>query len=153
MEAVGQLTGGIAHDFNNLGNIELLELDGRKDDERLRRLLGSARRSAERRAALTQRLLAFSRRQALRPQNASVNRLVRGMSELLQSTLGKGIEIETVLCRPPLSKASMVGCSMSCLKRPVCSLQHVRVPSGAATTTPIRGLPLADATSPLRKLA
>jgi signal transduction histidine kinase len=102
MEAVGQLTGGIAHDFNNLlttviGNIELLELDGQKDEERFRRLLGSARRSAERGAALTQRLLAFSRRQALRPQNTDINRLVGAMSELLRSTLGKGIEIETVL--------------------------------------------------------
>jgi PAS domain S-box-containing protein len=102
MEAVGQLTGGIAHDFNNLlstvlGNIELLELDGQKDEERFRRFLGSARRSAERGAALTQRLLAFSRRQALRPQNTDINRLVGAMSELLRSTLGKGIEIETVL--------------------------------------------------------
>jgi PAS domain S-box-containing protein len=102
MEAVGQLTGGIAHDFNNLlttvlGNIELLELGDRTDDERLRRLLGSARRSAERGAALTQRLLAFSRRQALRPQNTDINRLVGVMSELLRSTLGKGIDIETVL--------------------------------------------------------
>jgi len=102
MEAVGQLTGGIAHDFNNLlttvlGNIELLELDGQKDDKRFRRLLGSARRSAERGAALTQRLLAFSRRQALRPQNTDINRLVGAMSELLRSTLGKAIEIETAL--------------------------------------------------------
>src|SRR5207245_6692800 len=77
-EAVGELTGGIAHDFNNLltavlGNIELLlEQDGQKDQERFRRLLRAARRAAERGAALTERLLAFSRRQALRPQNTDV---------------------------------------------------------------------------------
>jgi PAS domain S-box-containing protein len=116
MEAVGQLTGGIAHDFNNLlttvlGNIELLELGGRKDDERIRRLLGNARRSAERGAALTQRLLAYSRRQTLRPQNTDINRLVGAMSDLFRSTLGKGIEIETVLandfCTKPLRGSSV----------------------------------------------
>ncbi len=102
MEAVGELTGGIAHDFNNLltvvlGNIEILELDGQKDEQRFRRLLRATRRAAERGAALTQRLLAFSRRQALRPQNTDVNRVVSAMSELLRSTFGEQVAIETVL--------------------------------------------------------
>jgi PAS domain S-box-containing protein len=102
MEAVGQLTGGIAHDFNNLltavlGNIELLEQYGQNDDQGFQRSLRAVRRVGERGAALTQRLLAFSRRQALRPQNADLNRLVSGMSELLRSTLGEQIAIEAVL--------------------------------------------------------
>jgi PAS domain S-box-containing protein len=102
MEAVGQLTGGIAHDFNNLltavlGNIELIEQDGCSDDERIRRLAGAARHAAQRGATLTERLLAFSRRQALRPQSTDVNQLVCATSELLRSTLGERITIETIL--------------------------------------------------------
>jgi PAS domain S-box-containing protein len=102
MEAVGQLTGGIAHDFNNLltavlGNIELIEQHGQRGDERIRRLAGAARRAAERGATLTERLLAFSRRQPLQPQATDLNQLVMGTSELLRSTLGEGIAIETLL--------------------------------------------------------
>jgi PAS domain S-box-containing protein len=102
MEAVGQLTGGIAHDFNNLltavlGNIDLIEQDGKNDDERLRRLAGGIRRAAERGAALTERLLAFSRRQALRPQNIDLNQLVNGTFELLRSILGERIVIKVAL--------------------------------------------------------
>ena len=102
MEAVGQLTGGIAHDFNNLltvvlGNIELIDDCGELDKERIRRLAGGARRAAERGAALTERLLAFSRRQTLRPQTTDVNKLVNGTSELLRSTLGERIAIKTTL--------------------------------------------------------
>jgi PAS domain S-box-containing protein len=102
MEAVGQLTGGIAHDFNNLltavlGNIELIEEGGQRDNERIRRLAGAARRAAERGATLTEQLLAFSRRQALRPQNTDVNQLVNATSQLLKSTLGERITTETML--------------------------------------------------------
>jgi signal transduction histidine kinase/CheY-like chemotaxis protein len=102
MEAVGQLTGGIAHDFNNLltavlGNIELIEQAGQGDQERIRRLAAAARHAAERGATLTQRLLAFSRRQALRPQNTDVNQLVSAISDLLRSTLGERIAIATIL--------------------------------------------------------
>jgi len=100
MEAVGQLTVGIAHDFNNLltvvlGNIELIDDCGELDKERIRRLAGAARRAAERGAALTERLLAFSRRQTLRPQTTDVNKLVNGTSE--RNTLGEGIAIKTTL--------------------------------------------------------
>ena len=102
MEAVGQLTGGIAHDFNNiltvvLGNIELAEVDAERDEKRLRRRLEGMRRAAERGVALTQRLLAFSRRQALCPQNTNVNHLVNGTYDLLQNTLGERISIERML--------------------------------------------------------
>jgi PAS domain S-box-containing protein len=102
MEAVGQLTGGIAHDFNNLltgisGSLEMLELrlaEGREDG--IQRYLGIAQASTRRAAALTQRLLAFSRRQTLDPKPTDVNRLVAGMDELIRRTVGPTIEVEVV---------------------------------------------------------
>jgi PAS domain S-box-containing protein len=101
MEAVGQLTGGVAHDFNNLltviiGNLEHLERRLRPGQD-LERNVAAALRGASRAALLTERLLAFSRRQALSPQVISANKLVVGMSELLRRTLGETISIETVL--------------------------------------------------------
>ena len=102
MEAVGQLTGGIAHDFNNLltvvlGNIELAEADAERDEDYLQRRLGGMRRAAERGAALTERLLAFSRRQALCPENTNVNHLLNGTYDLLRTTLGEQIAIVRML--------------------------------------------------------
>lgn len=99
MESIGQLTGGIAHDFNNLlavivGNLDLL----RKrihDDDRAKRLLEGAIQGAQRGAALTQRLLAFSRRQDLTPQVVDVPQLVTGMIDLLSRSLGPSIQIAT----------------------------------------------------------
>jgi PAS domain S-box-containing protein len=102
MEVIGQLTGGVAHDFNNIltviiGNIDALrrhvDLASTDAQEALERAL----RGATRAAALTQRLLAFSRRQPLDPQPLNLNRLVAGTSELLQRTLGERIDVETVL--------------------------------------------------------
>ena len=100
MEAVGQLTGGVAHDFNNLltvviGNLDVMELG--LTDERLVRLLGAARRGAERAATLTHRLLAFSRKQPLAPQPVDLNKLVGGMSELLRRSLGETVTMDTSL--------------------------------------------------------
>src|SRR6516162_6672284 len=101
MESVGQLTGGVAHDFNNLltsilGTADLLN---QRDDlpEDVKAHLLSIIRSADRGASLTQRLLAFSRRQALEPRQLDVNRLVGGMSDLLRRTLGESVSIETIL--------------------------------------------------------
>lgn len=102
MEAVGQLTGGIAHDFNNLlagvlGNLELLALrvsQGRMDA--IARHLETAQGAAKRAAALTQRLLAFSRRQTLDPTPVDVNRLIAGLEDLLRRTVGRSIDIEVV---------------------------------------------------------
>ena len=103
MEAVGQLTGGIAHDFNNLltiitGNMDmaLRSLSEEEENARLRRAIGNALKGAERAASLTQRLLAFSRRQPLAPQALDVDRLIQGMSELLKRTLGETVHLETV---------------------------------------------------------
>lgn len=94
MEAVGQLTGGVAHDFNNLlaviiGNAEILVEDLGDDDPSPKAILRAARRGTE----LTQRLLAFSRRQPLDPQPVSLGDLVEGMSGMLARTLGESIEI------------------------------------------------------------
>src|SRR3546814_11658554 len=84
METLGQLTGGVAHDFNNLlqivtGNLELLQRGLHEDQARLRRAADNAMAGAERAALLTQRLLAFARRQPLAPERIDPNRLVRGM--------------------------------------------------------------------------
>jgi PAS domain S-box-containing protein len=103
MDAVGQLTGGIAHDFNNLlqgitGSLELLKLRieaGRYGD--VERFVSGAINSANRAAALTHRLLAFSRRQPLDPKAVKVNPLVASMEDLLRRTLGERIQIELVL--------------------------------------------------------
>ena len=102
MEAVGQLTGGIAHDFNNLlagisGSLEIIERrlsEGRI--EGLDRFISGAQTSAQRAAALTQRLLAFSRRQTLDPKPTDVNRLVFGMEDLISRTVGPAIKVEVV---------------------------------------------------------
>ena len=98
MEAVGQLTGAIAHDFNNLltavlGSLTLLRNCIPPDDRRAARLLDTAAQGAERGAALTQRLLAFGRRQALMPEIVDLPILVNGMSTLLSSSLGPGVNI------------------------------------------------------------
>ena len=102
MEAVGQLTGGLAHDFNNLltgiaGSLELLGtrvMQGRHTD--LNRYINAAQDAANRAAALTHRLLAFSRRQTLDPRPTAVNRLVVGMEELIRRTVGPAVAIEVV---------------------------------------------------------
>jgi PAS domain S-box-containing protein len=101
MEAVGHLTGGIAHDFNNLltvvmGNLEHLERISHPAPH-IQRIIAAALRGASRAAMLTQRLLAFSRRQPLVPEVLSVNKLVAGMSDLMRRTIGEAIFIETVL--------------------------------------------------------
>ena len=98
MEAVGQLTGGIAHDFNNLltvilGSLALLRKHLPDDNPRAGGLLDNAVQGAERGAALTQRLLAFGRRQPLRPVVVDLATLVPDMSALLRSSLGVGVQV------------------------------------------------------------
>ena len=99
MDAIGQLTGGIAHDFNNLLMVILgsLELAGKRlpDDARVATLISNATQAAQRGAALTQRMLAFARRQDLDLKPIDIPALVRGMTDLLQSSLGPSVQIET----------------------------------------------------------
>ncbi|GLS56442.1 hybrid sensor histidine kinase/response regulator [Methylobacterium gregans] len=102
MEAVGQLTGGLAHDFNNLlagisGSLELMNTrisQGRFED--IDKYMVAAQGAARRAAALTHRLLAFSRRQTLAPKATNVNTLISGMLELIQRTVGPSVKVETV---------------------------------------------------------
>ena len=102
MEAVGQLTGGLAHDFNNLltgitGSLDLLQAriaQGRLSD--VEKYITAAQGAAKRAAALTHRLLAFSRRQTLDPKPIDINRLVAGMEEMVRRTVGPAIMVEVV---------------------------------------------------------
>jgi signal transduction histidine kinase/ActR/RegA family two-component response regulator len=102
MEAIGQLTGGLAHDFNNLlagisGSLEMMQTrmgQGRLGD--VGRYMTVAQGAAKRAAALTHRLLAFSRRQTLDPRPTDVNRLVSGMEELVRRTIGPQVALDVV---------------------------------------------------------
>jgi PAS domain S-box-containing protein len=102
MEAVGQLTGGLAHDFNNLltgisGSLEMMQVrmsQGRTAE--FDRYFMAAQGAVKRAAALTHRLLAFSRRQTLDPKPTNVNRLLSGLEDLVRRTVGPGIQVEMV---------------------------------------------------------
>jgi signal transduction histidine kinase len=110
MEAIGQLTGGVAHDFNNLltiisGNLEIADRAmqswgeqswGETTRERLTRVIANAANGAQRAAMLTQRLLAFARRQPLDPRPTNVNQLLAGMSDFFRRTLGENVDLEIV---------------------------------------------------------
>ncbi|MGY2341766.1 PAS domain S-box protein [Pseudomonas sp. SDO5532_S415] len=99
MQAIGQLSGGIAHDFNNLltvilGNLEIVR-KRMPDDPRLTRLLDNAVQGALRGVSLTQRMLAFARRQELKAEAVEIPKLVEGITGLLRSSLGPTVKIET----------------------------------------------------------
>ncbi|GAC1554003.1 MAG: hypothetical protein NVS2B5_13260 [Beijerinckiaceae bacterium] len=101
IDTIGQLTGGVAHDFNNLlmamlGSLEILK-KRLKDDAGSQRLLENALKGAERGAALTQRLLAFARRQELRPEIVDIPELVAGMQDLLARALGPEVRLQNEL--------------------------------------------------------
>ena len=101
MEAIGQLTGGIAHDFNNMlgvimGSLELMQRRIKKGDFGIERFMDAAASATQRAATLTHRLLAFARQQPLAPEPVDANKMIAGMSDLLRSTLGEHIRIETV---------------------------------------------------------
>jgi signal transduction histidine kinase/CheY-like chemotaxis protein len=115
MEAIGQLTGGVAHDFNNIltviiGTIEIIA-DAVKERPELVQIANMISAAATRGADLTQHLLAFARRQPLQPRNIDVNAMVRDAAQLLRSTLGEQIDIETMLtpdCAPALIDPSQL---------------------------------------------
>jgi signal transduction histidine kinase/CheY-like chemotaxis protein len=108
LEAMGQLTGGVAHDFNNLltpimGSLDMLQRRGLGDD-RDKRLIGNALESAERARALVQRLLAFARRQPLKPQPVDISALLVELGPLIGTTLGPRIAL-TIDAPTPLPPA------------------------------------------------
>ena len=115
LEAIGQLTGGVAHDFNNLlmavlGSLELMR-KRLPDDPKLKALLENAVQGAQRGAVLTQRMLAFARRQELEMEAINIPQLVRGMTELLQRSLGPSVHIETrfpLVSKPVLGDANQL---------------------------------------------
>ena len=115
MDAIGQLTGGIAHDFNNLlmaviGSLELMR-KRLPNDPKLVALLDNAVHGAKRGATLTNRMLAFARRQELKQEPVDIPELVRGMTELLQRSLGPSINIETrfpLVSKPVLGDANQL---------------------------------------------
>ena len=102
MEAVGQLTGGLAHDFNNLlaaisGSLEVMQMriaQGRADE--IDRFMNAAKGAVKRAAALTHRLLAFSRRQTLDPKPTDANRLIADMEDLIRRTIGPAVHLEVI---------------------------------------------------------
>jgi len=105
MQALGQLTGGIAHDFNNLltviqGSADMLRRPGLTEDRRTR-FAQAIVQAAGRAAALTGQLLAFARRQPLQPEVIDINDLIRGMTDLLDRTLGERIQVRTELSETP----------------------------------------------------
>jgi signal transduction histidine kinase/CheY-like chemotaxis protein len=102
LEALGQLTGGIAHDFNNLlqgitGALSILRLRLPDAGPQASSWIDMIKRNADRGATLTQRLLAFSRRQPLNPKPLDLNRLVQGMADILHKSIGEAFILETVL--------------------------------------------------------
>ena len=151
MEAVGQLTGGIAHDFNNLlaaisGSLERIQLrisQGRAEEAT--RHLAASRAAIERAAALTHRLLAFARRQALDPRSVDIGELVEGMADLLRRTLGPAVRVEIigvpawpVLCDPNQLESAILN---------LCINARDAMPGGGRLTLAIRsftGQPVGD---------
>ena len=99
MEAVGQLTGGVAHDFNNLlqaisGSLEVVERRLAAGQIDVGQHVAAARTAVDRATALTQRLLAFARRQPLKPEYTNLNALVLGMRDLIQKSVGEAVQVE-----------------------------------------------------------
>ena len=107
MEAIGQLTGGVAHDFNNLltviaNSLELLS-DPVRDEAQKQRIIDIAQRAAERGAKLNQQLLAFSRRQPLRPEPHDINALIGGFEPVLRRACREAIEFDLDLSPVPVA--------------------------------------------------
>ena len=127
MEAVGQLTGGLAHDFNNLlqgiiGSLDLIQLRmGADPGADIGRFVGGALKSANQAAALTHRLLAFSRQQPLDPRSIDANSLVASMEDLLRRTMGERIQLEfelaselwMTLCDPNQLESALLNLSIN----------------------------------------
>ena len=145
MEAVGQLTGGIAHDFNNLlqivtGNLEMLLRRLSPDDEEVRRAAENAMSGAQRAATLTQRLLAFSRRQPLAPKPLNANHMVDGMFDMMRRTLGEEISIATHLAGDLWSVEADGNQLENALLNLSVNARDAMAPGGALTITTANGV-------------
>lgn len=149
MEAMGNLTGGVAHDFNNLltpiiGSLDLLARKG-LGGEREQRLIGAALQSAERAKTLVQRLLAFARRQPLQATAVDVTSLVKGMAELITSTLGPTIDVKVKAdLGIPAAKADPNQLEMALLNLAVNARDAM--PSGGALTVGVDQAFVSEAT-------
>ncbi len=150
MEAIGQLTGGIAHDFNNMlqaigGSLELIDrriAKGRPNEAV--RFIDSARRTVERASALTDRLLAFARRQSLQPRPVSPDSLIEEMADLFRQTMDKGVALELDL----QADGWMVQCDPSQLENALLNLvinARDAMPGGGRLLISTRCVRLADA--------
>jgi PAS domain S-box-containing protein len=151
MEAIGKLTGGVAHDFNNLlsvviGSLELLQRRIGRQDPALARLVANAMQAAHRGATLTQRMLAFARRQELKPQPIDMRRLVSDMTELLDRSLGPDI---TLNIRFPPRLGNVVGDAAQ-LEMAILNLAvnaRDAMPGGGTLTVELREEVLGDASA------
>ncbi|MDP9085661.1 MAG: PAS domain S-box protein [Pseudomonadota bacterium] len=152
MEAVGQLTGGIAHDFNNLlqgitGSLEIIQrrVAQRRFDD-LDRFITGATGAANRAAALTHRLLAFSRRQPLDPRPVKVNPLLSSMEDLVRRTIGEGIKFDLVQS----ADVWLTRCDPNQLENAILNLvinARDAMPDGGRVTIETRNARLGDRTS------
>ncbi|HEY4126217.1 MAG TPA: ATP-binding protein [Rhizomicrobium sp.] len=150
MEAIGQLSGGIAHDFNNLlmiamGNLQLLQRRLGEDAKPLTRYIESAEEGLRRAASLTQRLLAFARRQPLTPKAANLSELISGMSELIRQSVGT--HVETVLA---LDATWLVLCDVNQMENVILNLAinaRDAMPNGGQLAIETRDI--SDVTPPL----
>ncbi|CAN7528306.1 ATP-binding protein [Acidovorax sp. LjRoot66] len=162
MEAVGQLTGGIAHDFNNLlgavsASLQVLKVRMRQGKlDQAERYIGMGQDSVKRAAALTQRLLAFARRQTLDPRATDLNRLVAGLEELVRRTVGPDVQVEctaaeglwTTRVDPSQLENSLLNLCINARDAMLPGGGHLAIVTAniAATDTVLRslGLPAAD---------
>ena len=152
MEAIGQLTGGVAHDFNNLlmavmGNLELLAKHA-SGDERAMRLIDGAMKGAQRGASLTQRLLAFARRQDLQVKPVDMPKLIDDMGDLLRRSVGSAIALEwSVQTHVPLALGDANQIELALLNLAVNARDAT--PDGGSITVGLRRDQLEKATSDL----
>ncbi|HWA29978.1 MAG TPA: ATP-binding protein [Rhizomicrobium sp.] len=154
MEAIGQLSGGIAHDFNNLlmiamGNMQLLQRKLGEESRPLVRYIESAEESLRRAASLTQRLLAFARRQPLTPKPVDLSELVSGMAELIHQSTGERVQIVS-----HLEAKWQTLCDVNQMENVILNLAinaRDAMPSGGTLTIETRDVP--DAVPPPEGLA